>query len=130
MRTRKPEALFQGKPCKYGHNGLRYKGNYACRECAIVRGNARYAAKKQELKEKAWVRRGMPLPTRVIPDFCECCGSPPNGHGPMHSDHSHVTGVWRGWLCSRCNVGVGCLGDSIAGLKQMIAYLERAGETH
>jgi hypothetical protein len=48
----------------------------------------------------------------------------------LHLDHCHVTGSFRGWLCGKCNTGLGMLGDNIAGLKAAIAYLERAGMTH
>ncbi len=44
-------------------------------------------------------------------------------------DHCHVTGVIRGLLCSQCNRGLGCLGDSPERLRRAIAYLERAAGT-
>lgn len=40
-------------------------------------------------------------------------------------DHCHETGVIRGMLCVRCNLGLGRFGDNVAGLKRAIAYLER-----
>jgi len=41
-------------------------------------------------------------------------------------DHNHSTGEVRGLLCSRCNSGIGFLGDSIDGLEKAIAYLKKA----
>jgi hypothetical protein len=40
-------------------------------------------------------------------------------------DHSHITGLFRGFLCGSCNVGLGLFKDNIATLKQAIQYLER-----
>jgi hypothetical protein len=38
-------------------------------------------------------------------------------------DHSHATGLIRGWLCSRCNTGIGGLGDDLLRLHDALAYL-------
>jgi len=40
-------------------------------------------------------------------------------------DHDHETGVFRGWLCTRCNVALGVFGDNEAGIWKVIAYLRR-----
>lgn len=42
---------------------------------------------------------------------------------PLAVDHCHVTGKIRGLLCSRCNRGIGFLGDSVTSLKRAISYL-------
>jgi hypothetical protein len=52
---------------------------------------------------------------------CDICRS----EGTTLLDHCHVTGKFRGWLCRECNVGLGKLGDDIAGVRRAIAYLER-----
>lgn len=38
-------------------------------------------------------------------------------------DHDHVSGEFRGWLCRRCNTGIGALGDSETGLLGALSYL-------
>jgi hypothetical protein len=38
-------------------------------------------------------------------------------------DHCHVTGRFRGWLCNRCNVGLGQFLDRIELLERAIKYL-------
>jgi hypothetical protein len=40
-------------------------------------------------------------------------------------DHDHDSGLVRGLLCRRCNVGLGALGDSEEGLERALAYLRR-----
>jgi Recombination endonuclease VII len=71
--------------------------------------------------------RGLPEPTRPRPEFCESCGGPPNGNGVLHLDHCHETGKFRGWLCATCNMGLGKLGDNIAGVLNIVGYLDRSG---
>lgn len=41
-------------------------------------------------------------------------------------DHCHETGVVRGLLCHRCNVGIGALGDAPAALRRAVKYLTDA----
>ena len=56
------------------------------------------------------------------PDRCEICEQA----GPVHCDHDHSTGEFRGWLCRNCNTALGGLGDNREGLLRALAYLERA----
>lgn len=53
---------------------------------------------------------------------CALCDETPK---VLVVDHCHETGVIRGMLCIRCNLGLGRFGDNVAGLKRAIAYLER-----
>lgn len=57
---------------------------------------------------------------------CACCQNPPKPGARLYVDHDHVTGQVRGLLCHLCNVGIGHLGDSAAGVRMAVAYLERA----
>jgi hypothetical protein len=62
-----------------------------------------------------------------IPAACECCGGPPNGgKGGLCLDHDHVTSAFRGWICHRCNLGIGLLGDSLQAVERAAKYLQRA----
>jgi hypothetical protein len=47
----------------------------------------------------------------------------------MHLDHDHTTGAFRGWLCNRCNLGLGHLGDTIASVEKALDYLRRNGSS-
>lgn len=40
-------------------------------------------------------------------------------------DHCHTSGKGRGLLCSKCNMALGQLGDSIEGVERALAYLKR-----
>lgn len=59
---------------------------------------------------------------------CACCGaSTGNSRGKrMYVDHDHVTGAIRGLICTKCNAGIGLLGDTLDGVRRAVAYLERA----
>lgn len=62
------------------------------------------------------------MPTRPQPDACECCGER-RGAKRLHVDHCHKTKAFRGWVCLKCNTGIGKLGDSLEGLLKAVAYL-------
>ena len=78
---------------------------------------ARYRDQKRK-------QRGLPVPTRPCPINCECCGK--QNQRALNLDHCHATGAFRGWLCDRCNKGLGFLGDTRESLMRAIAYLDAA----
>lgn len=41
----------------------------------------------------------------------------------LHIDHDHKTGRVRGFLCNRCNTGLGKLGDTEEGLLRALEYI-------
>lgn len=57
---------------------------------------------------------------------CGICAQDLGGLPPhhVHADHCHDTGEPRGVLCQNCNTSIGRLGDNIAGIKRVLAYLE------
>ena len=141
-----------GRPCVNGHTAdLLVAGHGRCTRCqyeAKKRWVVRNPEKHRE-SNRAWMRtrrkhgyneaakirmrnyyrkkKGIPPATRPQPERCEnaACGRlllP----GKTHLDHDHKTGAFRGWLCNRCNLGIGMLGDTVAGMEGAIAYLRRA----
>lgn len=87
-----------------------------CRECQ--RKHRRNQLQEAEKSRRIFITR----------DVCDICGEPERqtraGQVRMlNKDHDHETGEWRGLLCSRCNVGIGMLGDNVASLQKAIDYL-------
>lgn len=150
--------FFTGVPCKrVGHICERRTGNGGCCECGKLNfkkyaaANAelcratktkwrhdnpgqrkvqrtRYYAKPGRKRRKKWLARGLPAPTRPEPVYCEICGKKDPLGRALALDHCHETGTFRGWLCWKCNVSLGHLGDNLISLRQAVAYLERALE--
>jgi hypothetical protein len=67
------------------------------------------------------------------PDNCECCGIKPkiitnkkkySNLGILQLDHTHDDDPkFRGWVCGRCNQGLGKLGDNLKGVIKAALYL-------
>ena len=79
-----------------------------CKPCIVEADSILRTLKKQN-----------PQPAAGTP--CACCGR----IDKLFCDHDHATGKFRAWICRNCNSGIGLLGDSEAGLRQALAYLER-----
>jgi hypothetical protein len=94
--------------CRLGHNAR-------CKGC-IRRSGIEYT---RRLREGA--------AGRMRPDRCDSCGEPNCARRSLHYDHNHVTGLFRGWLCHRCNTALGQMDDSVAKLQSLIKYLQRGG---
>jgi hypothetical protein len=142
------KRYFTGKPCIRGHIDERLTSGCTCIVCH--RANWRKAKKANPAKFRKyvnnskrkryhadlessrgrqrlsnWKRAGI-VPTRPRPEFCEAQGCKPSGKGVLHADHDKITGKFRGWLCSRCNMGLGSLGDNETGILALLEYIRRA----
>jgi hypothetical protein len=56
---------------------------------------------------------------------CALCGRAPRSDRSLHVDHNHKTGVLRGLLCFRCNVGIGHFREDTLRMADAIVYLAR-----
>jgi hypothetical protein len=121
------------KPRAQCPHGLKTKVScYACKKANEEKRTHRYRtdpeyreARRASVRESVR-KRTLPTPTRQCPDVCECCGGPPNGKKSLALDHDHITGLFRGWLCAKCNRGIGLIGDDISAARRVVVYLERA----
>jgi len=57
-----------------------------------------------------------------MPTHCDCCGKETESK-KMRFDHDHETGLFRGWICQNCNLGIGQLGDNLDGVMNAVQYL-------
>jgi hypothetical protein len=92
----------------------RDRGGYHpwCYDCKRLNGREMHKIKKM----------APPMPTH-----CECCGASAKDRplGKLVLDHDHKTGKFRGWICDKCNIGIGKLGDDVEGIQRAIDYLNR-----
>jgi hypothetical protein len=92
--------------------------------------------KRPEIKERNYLNNrvrtlsafGLSLDdeSRILSDQnygCKICGGPAGRKGVFDIDHDHKTGEFRGFICHRCNKGLGLLGDDIESLEKALAYL-------
>jgi len=139
-----------GRACRKGHFADRVTSSRTCRQCQYEAMKAWVAAnpEKHRGSTRNWMRKrrasgynekakermrgyyrkklGIPPATRPCPAHCESCSRELINGKNIHLDHDHTTGKFRGWLCNRCNLGIGSLGDCMEGLESAISYLQRA----
>lgn len=53
------------------------------------------------------------------PEVCECCKKETT---KLCLDHNHTDNSFRGWLCDKCNTGIGNLGDNLQGIVNAMNY--------
>jgi len=84
------------------------------------------SCQKSRVQEVRQIRKTAP----PMSQYCDCCGIenvPIKGHRYQKFclDHNPEKGIFRGWLCRKCNVAIGLLGDDVAGLQRALAYLQK-----
>lgn len=71
-------------------------------------------------KSYGYIRRRIET-TRPKPEQCEVCDSKEK----ICLDYNHKTGIFRGWICHKCNVSLGMANDDINILKKLVKYLKK-----
>jgi len=79
------------------------------------------AKRNKAFKERKRLQQ-IALAGRVPTEHCEIC----NELTLTVWDHDHKTGLFRGWLCDRCNRVLGSVNDSPNLLKKLSDYLEKS----
>jgi hypothetical protein len=95
---------------------------YECRPCA-----------KKQGKLVAKIKKTAP----IIPDYHKCpiclrtsdelVTYGKNKKSVWVADHDHETEEFRGWLCHKCNLGLGNLGDDLNRCMRAAEYLKNNG---
>ena len=75
---------------------------------------------KKCVKKHSRVRSQLHKEAPEKPQVCECCGKIPI---QWCLDHDHSDDTFRGWLCKKCNEGLGKLGDNLEGIVKAMNYL-------
>lgn len=131
-------ALYYKRPEVRGRRNAAARERYKDPEKrkAIKRAQKKYLARpgvkeRQRARHRAYyhtegihkvrARAGIPPAQRPKPAKCDCCRQ----KAKLVLDHCHVSGVFRGWLCNKCNLGLGLFNDSVKVFRRAIKYLER-----
>lgn len=112
-------------------DAARKRKHYVANRVAVLQQTRKWHLANQDrmrIARRKW--QGLPEPTRPEPDVCEICG----GYNLTDAvkfrclgvDHDHKSGKFRGWLCDRCNRGIGFFRDDPSKLRRAADYLERA----
>lgn len=128
-QTEKPIGDFYIRNSRWGGYPISM-----CKACSTFRANQWNKTNRDRPMKRRWSRRVAVLGEPVR---CEICGAGFSGvhHEGPHFDHNHgvaggkqigAAGA-RGWLCSKCNSGIGALGDNPRILRAAAEYLEKRG---
>ena len=97
-------------------NGASYP-RAECRDC-----NNKLSKQRKKHREE----QGDPAPDHICP-IClmnaEQIGKIGGNAGTWCVDHDHKTNKFRGYLCHRCNRGLGCFKDDLKRLIRAIGYI-------
>lgn len=89
-----------------------------CKDCMKKKNRDRSKARKNQTKPEA--------------DYCcPICDKPQDQmtkHG-LVLDHDHVTGLFRGWICDKCNTGLERFNDDPEIMRRAAEYLEKFNST-
>jgi len=93
---------------------------YECRDCA--RKHGKLIAKIKKTAPKIELNHKCPVCQRTA-DELTTYGK--NKKSVWVADHNHETEEFRGWLCHKCNLGLGNLGDDSERCKRAAEYLNK-----
>ena len=91
---------------------------YECRECAKKHG--KLVAKIKKSAPKVSENHKCPICLREV---SELATYGKNEKSVWVADHDHETEEFRGWLCHKCNLGLGNLGDDPERCRRAMEYL-------
>lgn len=124
------ETFISGIPCKFGHTTERTTLKNECVECLTLR-KAKWSKDNKEhvrflrveqmygVSQDEWESKFL-----AQGNCCAICKSLTTGtKRGWHTDHSKLTGKFRGVLCHHCNLLLGNCKDGIETLKAAIEYL-------
>jgi len=104
---------------------------YTCKPCNTIEKRKWYEANKDKNRNTKYLKKfgiGLEEATKILlkqNSKCAICKIPMEMGSKTHLDHSHKTNQVRGFLCQKCNHGLGLFNDSTQILKSAILYLNK-----
>jgi hypothetical protein len=103
----------------FGTDGGAKYLRYECKPCA----------KKQSKIVAELKKKNPPPPVNHTCPICERTEAEikaknPDKKGIWCADHNHDTNTFRGWICHKCNLGLGNFNDIIKSLENAVRYLK------
>jgi hypothetical protein len=122
---RQDNTEYQFYSNRFTKDGYRLRVNTYCRTCST-----RISKELSQIKRK--VKNQYPQP--AYGESCAICNKAVYKHKSevptgvdgtwgWQCDHDHETNEFRGWLCKKCNTGLGALGDNLESLLRAVEYL-------
>jgi hypothetical protein len=107
-----PAKYFTHYRTRIKKNGLRLRVNTNCVDCQKKESKILNEIKKEN-PPPAYLEK-CPQCDKIVYEKVEDIPEGVNGtNWPWQCDHDHKRGVFRGYLCKRCNTGSGLIGDNI-----------------
>lgn len=124
-RERHPERVKENNRKQYQKNPNKRKESHD-KWFQKVKDTTEFKDKANALARKSYVTRSKKkilalTEGRVRPEKCDICTK----GGKICFDHSHSTGLFRGWLCHHCNLILGHAKDNPSILRLLADYLEK-----
>ena len=112
------------KACRSAQERRRYERD---RDAILERqrnsASRKEAARWSQMKKRTGVTRQQYLDAHHAQNgCCAICGE---SSSVLRADHDHRTGAFRGLLCDRCNLALGCFLDDPPRLRSAATYLRR-----
>ena len=122
------EVTYIGPPCQTCTSTERYTSSGGCVHCTKA-ANLQKNDGRPRRGYRRLTKTGLDLPLQPEDSKCQACGDV----AKLVADHDHALEAlgfpggetFRGWICYRCNNGIGLLGDDVAGLMRALAYLRK-----
>ncbi|MGR3220424.1 MAG: endonuclease VII domain-containing protein [Candidatus Anammoxibacter sp.] len=133
------QNMFCNNSCAVKYNAKQRRDNFImpvekpCNECGKIKLLDQFSPDRRSLDGK--VGKCMPCRKRQVHgltpedeakmlqeqnNVCAICGC----NLPLCIDHNHITGIIRGLLCNKCNLGIGYFNDNPIDLRKAADYLE------
>lgn len=104
-----------------GKKGYTNSGSFKVGHLGLIGDKSPVWIKERDSMRKR-IKEQEKIAGRPKPEQCEICGAI---DCRICFDHNHLTGEFRGWVCTRCNIIMGLSKDNIDILMEIIKYLKK-----